>query len=128
MRLTAKYALAQAHKRLDEVAFIDIYSCFPSSVQIACRELGISLDDPRGLTITGGLPFFGGPGNNYVSHAIAEMVHKVRSQPGSYGLVMANGGLVTKEAVGLYSTQRPTISFVSSDSAVIQDQIDRETL
>jgi len=128
MRLTAEYALAQAHKRLDEVAFIDIYSCFPSAVQIACRELGISLDDPRGLTITGGLPFFGGPGNNYVSHAIAEMVHKVRSQPGSYGLVMANGGLVTKEAVGLYSTQRPTVDFVSSDSAVIQDQIDRETL
>jgi len=128
MRLTAEYALAQAQKRLDEVAFFDIYSCFPSAVQIACSELGLSLDDQRGLTITGGLPFFGGPGNNYVSHAIAEMVHRVRSQPGSYGLVMANGGLVTKEAVGLYSTQRPTVDFVSSDSLAIQDKIDGETL
>ena len=128
MRLTAEYALAQAQKRLDEVAFFDIYSCFPSAVQIACSELGLSLDDQRGLTITGGLPFFGGPGNNYVSHAIAEMVHRVRTQPGSYGLVMANGGLVTKEAVGLYSTQRPTVDFVSSDSEAIQDKIDGETL
>ena len=128
MRLRAEYAWAHAQKRLDEVAFFDIYSCFPSAVQIACSELGLSLDDQRGLTITGGLPFFGGPGNNYVSHAIAEMVHRVRTQPGSYGLVMANGGLVTKEAVGLYSTQRPTVDFVSSDSEAIQDKIDGETL
>ena len=127
MRLTAQYALAQADKRLDEVAFFDLYSCFPSAVQIACRELGISLEDPRGLTITGGLPYFGGPGNNYVMHAIAEMVQRVRSRPGSYGLVMANGGLVTKEAAGLYSTARPTGELALNDSAVIQDQIDRET-
>ncbi len=118
--------MAQAGKRIDDLDFFDIYSCFPSAVQIACRELGISPDDPRGLTVTGGLPYFGGPGNNYVTHAIAEMVQRVRGKPGSYGLVMANGGLVTKEAVGLYSTARPAAPFVREDASVIQDQIDRE--
>ena len=75
--------------------------------------------------MTGGLPYFGGPGNNYVTHAIAEMVQRVRGQPGSYGLVMANGGLVTKEAVGIYSTMRPEKSFVRESASLIQDQIDR---
>ena len=36
-------------------------------MEVACDELGIdfqSLNKP--LTVTGGLPFHGGPGNNYV--------------------------------------------------------------
>ncbi|MDH1182135.1 acetyl-CoA acetyltransferase, partial [Achromobacter mucicolens] len=127
MRLSAQHALAQAGKSLADVSFFDIYSCFPSAVQIACSELGLSLDDPRGFTVTGGLPYFGGPGNNYVTHAIAEMVQRVRSQPGSFGLVMANGGLVTKEAVGVFSTQRPDKPFVREPASVIQDEIDRLT-
>ena len=38
------------------------------------RQLGIDGDDPRGLTLTGGLPYFGGPGNSYSLHGIAETV------------------------------------------------------
>jgi acetyl-CoA C-acetyltransferase len=57
--------------------------------------------------VTGGLPFFGGPGNNYVTHAIAEIVNRVRAAPGSYGLVTANGGPLTKQSAGLYSTTPP---------------------
>ncbi len=125
MRLSAQHALAQAGKSLADVSFFDIYSCFPSAVQIACSELGLSLDDPRGFTVTGGLPYFGGPGNNYVTHAIAEMVQRVRASPGSFGLVMANGGLVTKEAVGLFSTAPPTQPFVREPASVIQDEIDK---
>lgn len=125
MRLTAQHTLAQAGKTLDDVAFFDIYSCFPSAVQIACKELGIAPDDQRPLSVTGGLPYFGGPGNNYVTHAIAEMVQRVRAQSGAFGLVMANGGLVTKEAVGLFSTARPSRPFVREDPAVIQAEIDR---
>ena len=66
--------------------------------------LGVSLDDPRPLTLTGGLSFFGGPGNNYSTHGIAEMVHwlRARSEP-SYGLVGANGGYLSKHAVGVYA-------------------------
>ena len=126
MRLTARHALAQAGKTLEDVSHFDIYSCFPSAVQIACKELNISPDDPRGLTVTGGLSYFGGPGNNYVTHAIAEMVQRVRAKPGTYGLVMANGGLVTKEAVGLYSTEQPKKPFVREAASVIQDEIDKQ--
>ncbi|MDB5826721.1 MAG: hypothetical protein JWQ73_941 [Variovorax sp.] len=125
MRLSAQHALAQAGKSLDEVSFFDIYSCFPSAVQIACKELGLAPDDPRELTVTGGLPYFGGPGNNYATHAIAEMVQRVRREPGSFGLVMANGGLVTKEAVGLFSTSVPDKLFVLDEASVIQDEIDK---
>lgn len=125
MRLTARHALAQAGQRLEDLAFLDLYSCFPSAVQMACKELGLDQDDRRGFTVTGGLPFFGGPGNNYVTHAIAEMVQRVRGRPGSYGMVGANGGLVTKQAVGIYSTQPPQQPF-ESDDAAIQAEIDRE--
>src|SRR3546814_9512595 len=62
--------------------FLDLYSCFPSAVEIGCKEIGISEDDPRGLTVTGGLPYFGGPGNSYVVHSISEMIRRVRSEPG----------------------------------------------
>jgi len=127
MRLTSRAALAQAGKTIADVDVFDIYSCFPSVVQIACKELGISPDDKRGLTVTGGLPYFGGPGNNYVTHAIAEMVQRVRAKPGAYGLVMANVGLVTKESVGLFSTERPNKPFMRADSDAIQREIDAQT-
>jgi len=126
MRLTARHALAQAGRTIAEVDLFDIYSCFPSAVQIACKELGISPDDPRPLTVTGGLPYFGGPGNNYVTHAIAEMVQRVRARPGACGLVMANGGLVTKESVAVLSTQRPERPTAQADSAAIQREIDAD--
>lgn len=125
MRLTTQHALAQADKTLQDISFLELYSCFPSAVQMACKELGISPDDPRGLTVTGGLPYFGGPGNNYATHAIAEMVQRVRNSPGSFGLVGANGGLVTKQAVGIYSTVPPRQRLIDED-AVLQAQIDRE--
>lgn len=126
MRLTARHALAQAGKTVADIDAFDLYSCFPSAVQIACKELGVGGDDPRALTVTGGLPYFGGPGNNYVTHAIAEMVQRMRAQPGTWGLVMANGGLVTKESVGVFSTQRPTQPFPSDGSAAIQREIDAQ--
>ena len=68
-------------------------------------NFGLSISDPRGLTLTGGLPFFGGAGNNYSAHAIAEAVQRARSDPGSFALVGANGGWMSKYATGIYSTQ-----------------------
>jgi len=69
-----------------------------------CDHFGLCADDPRGLTLTGGLPFFGGAGNNYSAHAIAEAVQRVRSDRGSFALVGANGGWMSKYATGIYST------------------------
>ena len=100
-------ALGMAGTTLAEIDVLDIYSCFASAVQIACQELGLATDDPRGLTVTGGLPYFGGPGNNYVTHAIAEMMQRLRAAPGQRGLVTANGNYITKHSAGIYSTAPP---------------------
>jgi|SRR5579859_335226 len=124
MRLTGQRALAMADITLDDVGFIDLYSCFPVAVEIGAQELGLALDDPRGLTVTGGLPYAGGPGNNYAMHAIAVMMQKLRKTSGAYGLVTANGWYLTKQSTGIYSTKRPSTPFEREDPAVLQRQID----
>ena len=110
IRTAGQRALAMAGVGIDDLAYFDIYSCFPSSVQIACDELGIQHNDSRGLTVTGGLPYFGGPGNNYTMHAIAEMVGRLRNDKGAQGLVNANGWYLTKHAIGIYSSAPPKTS------------------
>jgi acetyl-CoA C-acetyltransferase len=102
--IAAQEALRVADIDVGEIATFDLYSCFPIAVSNVCDGLGVSADDPRGLTLTGGLPYFGGAGNNYSMHAIAETVHEMRKNRGSYGLVGANGGTLSKYSVGVYST------------------------
>jgi acetyl-CoA C-acetyltransferase len=97
-------ALARAGKGIGDMAYLDFYSCFAIPVFNQCDHFGLAIDDPRGLTLTGGLPFFGGAGNNYSAHAIAEAVQRVREDRGSYALVGANGGWMSKYATGIYST------------------------
>ena len=94
-------ALRVADIGIDEVATFDLYSCFPIAVFNVCDGMGLSADDPRGLTLTGGLPYFGGAGNNYSMHAIAETVRVMRDRPGLHGLVGANGGTLSKYSVGI---------------------------
>jgi acetyl-CoA C-acetyltransferase len=124
MRLTGKQALEMAGIGLERIDLIDLYSCFPVAVEVGAAELGLSLDDPRGLTVTGGLPYAGGPGNNYVMHSVATMLQKLRRRPGCYGLVTGNGWYLTKQSTGVYSTRRPERPFEREDPAVIQRQID----
>jgi len=107
LREAGEQALRSAGVGIDQIDFIDLYSCFPSAVEVACEMLGIPSDGSRQLTVTGGLPFFGGPGNNYSTHAIAAMMDLLRKQPGAKGLVTANGWYLTKHATGIYSTQAP---------------------
>jgi acetyl-CoA C-acetyltransferase len=102
--LAVRGALDMAGIGVDDVATFDLYSCFPVPVFNICDGVGIATDDPRGLTLTGGLPFFGGAGNNYSMHAVAETVTQMRSMPGQFGLVGANGGILSKYSVGVYST------------------------
>jgi acetyl-CoA C-acetyltransferase len=128
IRTMGRKTFEMAGRSMDDVDFIDLYSCFPSAVQIARDELGIAADDPRPLTITGGLPYHGGAGNNYVMNSIASMADVLRANPGKFGLVTANGGYLTKHAAGLYSTT-PTevagdVPFVREDPAVYQAEID----
>lgn len=97
-------ALARAGKTMADMAYLDFYSCFAIPVFNQCDHFGLGADDPRGLTLTGGLPFFGGAGNNYSAHAIAEAAARVRADRGSFALVGANGGWMSKYATGIYST------------------------
>ncbi len=125
IRMVFEQAFAMAQTTLDKIGAIDMYSCFTSAVQIACQEIGLAIDDPRGLTITGGLPYFGGPGNNYVTHAIAEMMNRVRAKPGMKGLVTANGNYVTKHSAGIYSTDMPDTPFAPQTPDAYQETLDR---
>ncbi|OBF04159.1 acetyl-CoA acetyltransferase [Mycobacterium sp. ACS4054] len=119
--LAVREALAMAGIGIDEVATFDLYSCFPVPVFNICDGMGIAPDDPRGLTLTGGLPFFGGAGNNYSMHAVAETVAQMRRAPGEFGLVGANGGILSKYSVGVYST-RPS-EWKPDRSAQAQQQV-----
>lgn len=124
MRLTGQRALEMAGITTDDLDFIDLYSCFPSAVEIGAEELGLSLDDPRGFTLTGGLPYFGGPGNNYAMHSIAEVMARLRANPGKWGLTTANGWFLTKQSTGVYSTNPVEGRWEREDPKVIQSQID----
>ena len=108
IRLAGAAALEQARLGIDDIAFVDLYSCFPVVVQMAAHELGLAVDDPdRPLTLTGGLTFGGGPGNNYTSHGIARAVGALRSTPGSAALVSGLGWYATKHSLGVYASRPP---------------------
>jgi acetyl-CoA C-acetyltransferase len=104
MEATSQSALASAGASVDDVAHLDLYSCFGSSLHLACDALGIAPTDARGLTVTGGLPFAGGPASNYMLHAIATMTGVLRDDPGSLGLVSGVGMHMTKHTYAAYST------------------------
>lgn len=115
-------ALRMAGAGIDDVAHLDLYSCFGSSVWFALDALGLAPGDPRGVTVTGGLPFAGGPGSNYLLHSIATMVGILRDDPGSLGLVSGVGMHMTKHVYGLYSTTPAPMS--PPDHHALQDSLD----
>lgn len=118
--------LGAAGVTIDEVTHLDLYSCFPSAVQIGARALGVRLDDlARPLTVTGGLTFGGGPGSNYVTHALATMVHRLRAEPRSTGLVTGNGWFLTKHSMGLFSARPPSTDFRYVDTQAEVDALPR---
>jgi acetyl-CoA C-acetyltransferase len=121
----ARGALASADIGVDDIAHFDLYSCFPSAVQIARDALGLPEDDGRALTVTGGLGFAGGPVNNYPTHGIARMVETLRAEPGTYGLTTALGWYVTKHAAAVWSARPPVASFVPGREQARVDALPR---
>ncbi len=114
---------------IDDIGVLDIYSCFPSAVELATDALGLALDDARGLTVTGGLPYFGGPGNNYTTHGIAGVTELLRASPAGgggtqLGLATGLGWFVTKHAIGIYGTTPPPSGFRRGDTRPDQAAID----
>jgi acetyl-CoA C-acetyltransferase len=119
MRIAGGRVLELAGRTIDEIDHVDLYSCFPSAVQVAATELGIP--EGRPLTVTGGLTFGGGPLNSYTLHAIARMAEVLREDPGSRGLVSGNGGWLAKHAFAVYSTDPPADGFRYEN---LQEQVD----
>ena len=107
MAAAAEAALSGAGIGVDDVAHFDLYSCFASSVCFALDALGIDESDPRAaaVTATGGLPYHGGPGSNYMTHSLAAMAERLRGDPGSYGVVSGVGMHMQKHAYGVWSTE-----------------------
>lgn len=118
-------ALKNANKTSDAIQHFDLYSCFPIVVAESKAILGISEGDPRSLTQTGGMSFFGGPGNNYNLHGVASLVSTLRSDPGSFGLALGNGGWMSKITVGVYSTTA-TENWQPQNQDALQARLDSE--
>jgi acetyl-CoA C-acetyltransferase len=142
---------------VDDVRWLDFYSCFPCVVEMACDALGVGLDDSRGLTVTGGLPYFGGPGNAYTLFAIATMADLLRTGGSSggggssgsgssgsgsgasgsagssaagfeAGLVSGLGWYGTKHSVGVYASAPNKNGWSRGDTEREQLEIDQSAL
>lgn len=117
-------ALAAAHRGIDDIAFFDLYSCFPSAIQMGAAALGVDLDDDRELTLTGGMPAFGGPGNNYATHGLAMAVEALRRDPSALALTTGLGWYVTKHSVSIIGGTPPAGRWTHPSCSDQQAQID----
>jgi acetyl-CoA C-acetyltransferase len=127
IRAAGRAAFEQAGVGIERIDLFDLYSCFPCAPQIGAAMLGIAEDDPRPLTVTGGLPYAGGPGNNYSTHAIATMVARLRARPDSLGLVSGVGWYMTKHSVGIYGAEPPPHPRRRRPPAEYQAEIDAQS-
>jgi acetyl-CoA C-acetyltransferase len=87
---------------IDRIRHLDLYSCFPIAPRLSAAMLGLAPNDPRPLTLTGALPWFGGPGSNYATHAIATAMERVRADREGFALTHALGWNLTKHALAVY--------------------------
>jgi acetyl-CoA C-acetyltransferase len=87
------------------------------------KEIGISDSNSRDLTLTGGLPYFGGPWSNYSLHAIASAVDKIHQNPHYKIMIVANGGYNSKQSFGIYGSRPPSLDFAEISAINIQKKI-----
>jgi len=126
IEIAGRTALKQAGLTIEDIDFFDLYSCFPVAVQVTRDMLGIPENDSRDLTVTGGLPYFGGPGNNYVMHSMAQMVEVLRRHPGRTGLVTGNSFYMTKHSTAVCSTRSPeNNAAATADTRTCQQAVDK---
>jgi acetyl-CoA C-acetyltransferase len=125
MRAATGEALEVAGAGVDDLGHLDLYSCFGSSINFGLDALGLAANDDRGVTVTGGLPFAGGAGSNYMTHSIAAMADVLRGDPGAIGLVTGVGMHMTKHVAGVYSTSPAPVRPPSSER--VQSQLDART-
>ena len=124
IRANVTASLQQAGLALSDISFFDLYSCFPCAPLIAALEIGLDIDPLPPLSITGGLSYFGGPGSNYATHAIAHTVLRLRKHPEQFGLVTALGWYLTKHSAGIYSGVEPQRPWDRTAMKTIQAELD----
>ncbi len=111
---------------IDRIRHLELYSCFPIATRLSATMLGLAPDTTQPLTLTGGLPWFGGAGNNYTTHAIATLLDRLRAERDSLGLVHALGWILTKHALGVYGGTPPPHGWRRAGGAPLQAAVDRE--
>lgn len=115
--LALQAALEHTGLTQERIGLLDLYSCFPSAVQVFADALGV--EDARDITVTGGMAQAGGPLNNYVLQATVRMAQLLRekssSQTTANGLVSSVSGMLTKQAYGLWSAVKPQRPFAFLD-------------
>ena len=116
----ARAALEHAGLGVADVDLFDLYSCFPSAVQLGMDAVGLASDDPRPLTVTGGLPCAGGPGNNYSMHAIATLVERLRAGDGTVGYVSGLGMSASKHSVNVFSSDPARIAAADGETPTVR--------
>ena len=84
-------------KKLDiRLDAYDLYSCFPAAVKMFSKSLELGSEIPK--TITGSMPYAGGPLNSYVIHSTVKMIQKIRAMEVNHGLVTGVSGMMTKQS------------------------------
>ena len=107
LQFAIEHAFAQTALHISDLGPVDIYSCFPCAVFAGRDALGDLQRAGGDCTLTGGLSFFGGPGNGYAMHSITAMVQAMRMGGTKAALICANGGVMSKQAVGIYTPSQP---------------------
>ena len=112
LHLAANYLMDTAKSYNIHPSLFELYSCFPVAVQLFAEAL--NTPDETDKTITGGMPFAGGPLNNYMIHATAQMLEKIRNGPSEIGLITGVSGMMTKQALAIWGKE-PLMNFQSKD-------------
>jgi len=126
MRRAAGALLDTLALATDRLHYLDLYSCFPIAPRLSAAMLGLAPDDPRPLTVTGGLPWFGSAGNNYTTHAIATLLERLRADRTAVGLVHALGWILTKHALGVYAGTPPPHGWCRAGGPALQAEVDAQ--
>ena len=100
--VTLEQTLKRNNLTVADLTDVELYSCFPCIPKMARRVIDWPVDRP--ITAFGGLTFGGGPVGNYMSHAVASMVDKLRRDKGT-ALLFANGGYATHNHAVVISSE-----------------------
>jgi len=111
--ITGRAALQAGNLTVDQIDLVDLYSCFPLAVETYAAEVGLS--QTRDLTVTGGMPFAGGPYNNYFLQSTCRAAELLREGRGRNALLSCVSGVVTKQAFALWSVDKPKRPFTHAD-------------